>query len=115
MVYINFFYELSRSTNSGITETEYIRPKMQFTATPGCFLKYISLECGLGIMMAKRVEVRSGGGGTWIGDEESVNYFLVRPTITGYVTKWLSVSVGYNICPEAKPFNSFIFGLGFCF
>ena len=110
-----FFYELSKSTNSGITETEYIRPKMQFTATPGCFLKYISLECGLGIMMAKRVEVRSGGGYTWIGDEESVNYFLIRPTITGYVTKWLSISVGYNIYPEAKPFNSFIFGLGFCF
>lgn len=110
-----FFYELSKSTNSGITETEYIRPKMQFTATPGCFLKYISLECGLGIMMAKRVESRSGGGVTWIGDEESVNYFLIRPTITGYVTKWLSISVGYNIYPEAKPFNSFIFGLGFCF
>lgn len=114
-----FFYELSTSiTGETIVETVFVRPKAQLTITPGIFLRYISLECGLGVFMGQKVISRYVRGyyeNATTEDLGNSNFFLIRPTITGHVTKWLSMSLGYNICPEAKPFNTFIFGIGLCF
>lgn len=113
------FYELSSSiTGETTVETEYIRPKAQLTITPGISLKYVSLGCGIGIFMSQKVVNKYVKGYYNYGeakDQGNSNFFLMRPTITGHFSNWLSMSLGYNICPKAKPLNSFIFSIGFCF
>lgn len=113
------FYELSSSvTGETIVETVYVRPKAQLTITPGISLKYVSVGCGIGIFMNQKVVNKYVKGYYNYGeakDQGNSNYFLMRPTITGHISNWLSMSLGYNICPKAKPLNSFIFSIGFCF
>ena len=76
---------------------------VQFTVSIGLRLKYIALDCGLGVF----------GGAT-------TPEYLIRPTIIGYIPmsndNYFNISFGYNYVFDAKILtNGLVFGIGFTF
>lgn len=76
---------------------------VQFTVSIGLRLKYIALDCGLGVF----------GGAT-------TPEYLIRPTIIGYIPmsndKYFNISFGYNYVFDAKILtNGLVFGIGLSF
>lgn len=107
-------------------EQDYIRPQFQFAISPGINLKYVSIECGLGLVVSQSVKVKrvnyDGYSGYHQGVDEwpkSQTNLLIRPTIVGYLpvgrdgNGGVSISVGYNIVDKLDIYNGFIASLGF--
>lgn len=106
-------------------EQDYIRPQFQFAISPGINLKYVSIECGLGLVNSQSVKVKQvfykevngyrRGVDEW---PKSQTNLLIRPTIVGYIpgregNGGFSISVGYNIVDKLDIYNGFIASLGF--
>lgn len=121
------YYKLEQTEeqrNNG--EQDYIRPKFQFAISPGINLKYVSIECGLGLVVSQSVKVKQvyyrGYSRYHQGVDEwpkSQTNLFIRPTIVGYIPMGregnggVSISVGYNIVDKLDIYNGFIAGLGF--
>ncbi|MCM1199004.1 MAG: tetratricopeptide repeat protein [Clostridium sp.] len=104
-------------------ESNYVYPRAQLTVSPGINLKYLSVNCGLGVFLCEDLNmthylIQTDGMNEYMASMKVKPYFLVRPTIIGYIPigrnhNGMSVSLGYNIVPGAKPMNGFLFGIGF--
>ncbi len=102
-------------------ESEYVNPMFQISVNPGLNLKYVAIECGLGVFICENMKltdhITSNYYDQYEGTKTTKCYFYARPTIVGYIPvsdNMISLSIGYNICPNAKPLNGLVFGIGFC-
>ena len=107
-------------------EYDYIRPVIQLVCSPGVNLKYISLECGLGVLINQRISIAKQLNSNLEvysyevteGPKSQTNY-LIRPTFVGYVPMGryknggMSISIGYNIVNKLDIYNGIMFGVGF--
>lgn len=118
-------YDQLKQTEEQITkgEQDYIRPQFQFAISPGVNLKYVSIECGLGLVVSQSVKLKRVYYGHSYGYSQGVDEWpksqtnlLIRPTIVGYIpikNGGVSISLGYNIVDKLDIYNGFIVGLGF--
>ncbi|MDE6146595.1 MAG: hypothetical protein K2G18_00870 [Bacteroidales bacterium] len=62
------YYQL-KQTEEQITkdEQDYIRPQFQFAISPGINLKYVSIECGLGLVVSQSVKLKRVDYGNYYG------------------------------------------------
>ena len=106
-------------------ESEYINPMFQISISPGLNLKHFAIECGLGVFICENLKMTdklTSSPYSYFHEQYEItnttkSYFFARPTIVGYIpagNKGISVSLGYNICPNATPLNGFVFGVGVC-
>lgn len=112
-------------------ETEY-DPTMYITVTPGLFLKYVSVGCGLGAAILNSKETLSDSNfslddqGNLNGTHSSQNIsefsifkFIIRPQLKGFIplsrSCKMSIGLGYDILPTAKELNGYNIGIGFHF
>ena len=114
--------ETSLASGAIAINSEYIYPRAQFSVSPGVNLKYLSVECGLGAFLCENVNVTYNKYNSSYSDPQGTKttkaYFLIRPTVVGIIPfskgrGGLSVSLGYNIVPNAAPLNGIVMGLGF--
>lgn len=104
------------------TESEYVNPMFQISIIPGLNFKHIAIECGLGVFICENIKlidnITSDYYDQYEGTKTTKSYFFARPNIVGYIPTSnddaISLSIGYNICPNAKPLNGLVFGIGFC-
>lgn len=105
----------------GTIHDEYIYPNAQLSISPGINLKYISLECGLGLFLCENVIVEyhptQYSYNLIESTKKTKSYFMVSPSVSGYVPLGnqfdLSLSIRYNIIPNVQPLNGFVFSVGF--
>ena len=107
------------------------------SVSPGLYLKYISISCGVGLLFDSRDETTSYSssssdnfengpvsGSTSVEVSSSTSMtttgvsLFVKPCLTGYIPisngDWyITLSAGYNICPKFKDLNGLTFGAGF--
>lgn len=113
------------------TPSKTLKTNFQATLSPGVYLKYVSVNFGVGCAFATTetnvitiTDVSSGNSSA----SASVSYsattitgrLLLKPSITGYIPvddddHFITVSVGYNYAPNFKAINGFAFGVGFQF
>lgn len=103
-------------------------PKMYLCASPGIYLNYFSVNCGVGCMIftgTKTVAQMSGSydgdrfsfNGGQIGETSSGMYkFMLRPSVKGYIpcsdSFFISLGIGYDIIFGYKRLNGLNYGLG---
>lgn len=113
-------------------------PIFYLSVNPGLYVKYLSLSCGVGLLFDSREETigqNSSSSGSFeyengtISGSTSVEVstsasatttgmsLYIKPCLTGYVPisdgDWyITLSVGYNICPKFKDLNGVSFGAG---
>lgn len=111
--------------------------RLSYSITPGIFYKYVSLDCGFGLIQAERIQTdtyidsfanATTNPETITGDitklslrlEESIeknSYFIVKPGLT-FIVPWelgdsyLYLGARYRICPKDKDLNGFECSLG---
>ena len=129
----------------GTNETS--QPIVYLMATPGIYCKYFSVQCGVGALIDIRVKkwiiyvqnndsvtVNTTGDGIndvnidinfedgdqqYKIDKDTKNtlFFLVKPSITGYIPvsdgKYITINAGYVFVPKFKELNGFSCGIGF--
>lgn len=126
MIKANFYPLEQTEEQIAKNEQDYIRPQFQFAISPGINLKYVSIECGIGMVVSQTVRLKQiyygnqlYGKGYGKGVDEwpkSQTNLLIRPTLVGYIpiqNGGVSISVGYNIVDKLDIYNGFIASLGF--
>lgn len=103
----------------------YAQGKFQLAVSPGVNLKYLGINVGLGSLMTKELTNLKTFNPTYdnyyYGEEVSKSYFLIRPTIEGFIpfdkdfSAGLKAMFGYNIISGASEFNQIIIGIGMFF
>lgn len=113
------------------TPSKTLKTNFQATLSPGVFLKYVSINFGVGCAFATtktNVITITDVSSENISTSASVSYstttvtgrLLLKPSITGYIPvdddeHYITISAGYNFAPNYKAINGFVFGLGFQF
>lgn len=123
----NKSYEITNIMNYTIKDGLY-KPKFFVTLSPGFFMKYFSVSCGLGAVICTGTitETSRKAYTTDYGftssessfDVSDTKYkFMVRPNVRGYIpcSELFSivVSVGYDCVIGIKDLNGINFGAGF--
>ena len=112
------------------TPTKTLKTNFQATLSPGVYLKYVSVNFGVGCAFATTetnvltiTDVSAGNSSA----SASVSYstttvtgrLLLKPSITGYIPvdddHFITISAGYNFAPNFKVINGFVLGVGFQF
>lgn len=107
------------------------------TISPGFYCRFLSINCGVGIMASSYTKTKTWGdsyseefGGE--SEDGSVNIttsgsistsaikcnFILKPSITGYIPIsdgdfYIIINAGYNYIPKFKELNGWSFGIGF--
>lgn len=113
------------------TPNKTLKTNFQATLSPGVYLKYVSVNFGVGAVFAQTESNHSAlVTDKTTGTASSVNIstsestttarLLLKPSLTGYIPvddddHFITVSVGYNFAPNFKDINGFVFGVGFQF
>lgn len=98
------------------TKWEIGDPLFYLSVSPGLYIKYLSVSCGVGFLLDSRetTEFSSNGSTSTKGLGFS---FFAKPTITGYIPiddDWfVTLNLGYDICPKFKNLNGISLGIGF--
>ena len=91
-------------------------------ATPGVYLRYASIDCGLGNVFAK-YNYNYESVYTSTSTTENKNYFIMKPKVTFHIPIPLGVSpreevlyisphVGYQYVPKCSSLNCLEIGIG---
>lgn len=113
------------------TSTKTLKTNFQATLSPGVYLKYVSVNFGVGCALASKETSVISNTNVSAGNSSasaSVSYstttvtgrLLLKPSITGYIPvdgddHFITLSAGYNFAPNFKAINCFVFGVGFQF
>ena len=101
-------YPLSSSSHSTYD------PQAYMIISPGLYLRYITFQCGLGVMF-----------GNYDGQIDLSTSFMLQPAIIGHIpihwwtkgeeSHYITLKVGYNITPEIPEMNGLCLGIGLQF
>lgn len=91
-------------------------------ATPGVYLRYASIDCGLGNVFAK-YNYNYESVYTSSSNSEKKNYFIMKPKVTFHIpipfgvsprdeVLYISPHVGYNYVPKCSALNCWEVGIG---
>lgn len=91
-------------------------------ATPGVYLRYASIDCGLGNVFAK-YNYNYESVYTSTSNSEKKNYFIMKPKMTFHIpipfgvaprdeVLYISPHVGYNYVPKCSALNCWEVGIG---
>lgn len=91
-------------------------------ATPGVYLRYASIDCGLGNVFAK-YNYNYESVYTSTSNSEKKNYFIMKPKLTFHIPipldfssrtekLYISPHVGYNYVPKCSALNCWEVGIG---
>lgn len=113
------------------TSTKTLKTNFQATLSPGVYLKYVSVNFGVGCALASTetsvisitnvsVGNSSASAGVSYSTTTVTGRLLLKPSITGYIPvddddHFITLSAGYNFAPNFKAINGFVFGVGFQF
>lgn len=104
-------------------------PKCYISVNPGVYVKYLSLSCGIGVIVDSREETNSfstsgenesGSTGITVAGSSFTSTtggsLFIKPNLTGYIPLndefSLTLNVGYNLCPKFKDLNGISFAAG---
>lgn len=99
------------------TKIEKGDPVLYLSASPGFYMKYFSVSCGVGFLLDSREATISSSNGST--NTKDLGYsFFAKPAITGYIPidddDWfVTLNLGYDICPKFKSLNGISLGIGF--
>ncbi|MBQ7280546.1 MAG: hypothetical protein IJR13_07495 [Bacteroidales bacterium] len=120
--FLETMFLTSTEVNGNENISEYLCPRFQIAIQPGLRIRNVSFECGIGIYGTQQINVTINPAGEEYSNDE-LYYATIkqsmkmvpfyRPTITFWLFNGLSLTAGYNICPEVKQLNSPIFAIGF--
>ena len=118
-------------------------PSGYLTISPGFYCRFLSINCGVGIVASSYMKTKTWGGNyseEFGGESEdgsvsvggSVNIttsgststsaakcnFILKPSFIGYIPicdedYYITINVGYNYIPKFKELNGWSFGVGF--
>lgn len=113
------------------TPSKTLKTNFQATLSPGVYLKYVSVNFGVGCAFATTetnvisitdVSARNSSSSASVSYSTTTitGRLLLKPSITGYIPvddddHFITVSAGYNYAPNFKAINGFVFGVGFQF
>ena len=91
-------------------------------ATPGVYLRWVSIDCGLGSVFTK-YNYNYESVYTSYSNSEKKNYFTMKPKVTAHIPiplnfssrtekLYISPHVGYMYVPKCSALNSWEFGIG---
>jgi len=121
---MNFSDELLQSVN----HTNYAHSTLErgkywyLMATPGVYLRYASIDCGLGSVFAK-YNYNYESVYTSTSNVEKKNYFIMKPKLTVHIPipwgvsprdemLYISPHVGYQYVPKCSALNCWEIGIG---
>ena len=102
------------------TANQY-NPIGYLTISPGFYCRFLSINCGVGVMSCSYMQTTTWGDDT-IGGSFSISgdkfYFILKPSITGYIPIsyeefYITINAGYNYIPKLRELNGWSFGVGF--
>ena len=121
---MNFSEELLQTQNHTNFATSTLeRGKYWYLmATPGVYLRYASIDCGLGNVFAK-YNYNYESVYTSTSNSEKKNYFIMKPKVTFHIPipldfssrtekLYISPHVGYNYVPKCSALNCWEVGIG---
>lgn len=104
-------------------------PSAYFVVSPGLYLRFLSINCGAGVMASDYTkttyeEHTENFGGitqtttTSTSISQTKYHFMLKPSITGYIPisdedYYITINAGYNYIPKFKELNGWSFGIGF--
>ena len=115
------------------TAQEY-NPIGYLAVSPGLYLRFLSINCGAGVMASHYIkttyehytdnfggEQKGGAGNNGSIGISKYKYrfmFMLKPSITGYIPisdedYYITINAGYNYIPKFKELNGWSFGIGF--
>ncbi len=115
--FVSLFMELGINTDNSII-SDY-NPRFYMMFSPGLYFRFLSINCGIGILPNDYVMTIDVLDGNVVNTEiTKTNYYIIKPSITGYIPIsdedfYITVDVGYNYFPNIKDLNGLSLGLGF--
>lgn len=142
----SFFYigtELGINLDGKKYHTNLYNPIGYLTISPGIYFRYLSINCGMGILLSEYTKTVAGNDSyteEFEGNNEDESFslngsitntsyynyqnitnkyhFILKPSITGYIPIcdedfYITINIGYNYTPKIKELNEWSFGVGF--
>lgn len=112
------------------TANQY-NPIGYLTISPGFYCRFLSINCGIGVMNCSYMKtITTWGDDVYVDDSTTVTiggsfsisadkyYFMLKPSITGYIPIsyeefYITINAGYNYIPKLRELNGWSFGVGF--
>lgn len=131
------YFSLGLGVGINIDDQKYqiknYNPRYYMMISPGVYLRFISINCGIGILssdykmtISDTINWGENNGNSSIDgtihNEISITtsdcHFIVKPSITGYIPicdeeYYITINAGYNYMPKFKELNGWSFGVGF--